>query len=335
MKTPRLIILGTALLLLATAPEFLAAQKEEKFEAYAEWRKGDLLIVDGQRVRWQPKAKFKGSGVAKNFATVPLGFEIVLKGTREPDGAILAKELDARPNGNALFETDVKAATAEMEAQWLKSGAVMEPDKDGKMVSMGKLHTTGADVDRVRRIVGRLIPPYLKASDFRVYVVENKDWNAFACANGMIVVFNSLLHATNDDEMAIVLGHELAHATHEHSRKQMKSSMKLSLPAVLAGAALAGKDSGAAKALGAGAAVTFSAIQSGYSRDHEDQADRAGLRYAFEGGFDVNQGPKLWKRFAEKYGSQDSVSNFFFGSHSTAEARVKNLTREIELNYRQ
>jgi hypothetical protein len=281
MKTLRLIVLGTALFLLATAPEFLAAQqKEEKFEAYAEWRKGDVLIVDGQRIRWQPKAKLKGSGSVKSFAAVPLGYEVIVKGTREPDGALLAKELEARPNGNALFEGDVKAATAEMEAQWLKAGAVMEPDKDGKMVSQGKLHTTGADVDRVRRIVGRLVPPYLKASDFRVYVVENKDWNAFACANGMIVVFDSLLHATNDDEMAIVLGHELAHATHEHSRKQMKSSMKVGLPAMLAGAALAGKDSGAAKALGAGAAVTFSAIQSGYSRDHEDQADRAGLRYA-------------------------------------------------------
>jgi len=332
----RTSVLGTVILLLATAPVFLTAQKprEEKFEAYAEWRKGDLLIVDGQRIRWQPKAKFKANGAAKNFATVPLGYEVNVKGTREPDGAILAKEVEAKPNGNALFEADVKAATAEMEAMFLKEGAVVEPDKDGKLVKVGKLHTSGPDVDRVRGIVARLVPPYLKASDFRVYVAENKDWNAFACANGMIVVFDSLLHATNDDEIAIVLGHEIAHATHEHSRKQMKSSMKLSLPAVFAGAALAGKDSKAAQALGAGAAVTFSAIQSGYSRDHEDQADRAGLRYAYEGGFDVNQGPKLWKRFAEKYGSQDQVSNFFFGSHSTAEARVKNLTREIELNYK-
>ena len=48
----------------------------------------------------------------------------------------------------------------------------------------------------------------------------------------MIVVHDSLLHATNDDEMAIVLGHELMHATHEHTRKQMRSTVKIALPAL-------------------------------------------------------------------------------------------------------
>ena len=66
----------------------------------------------------------------------------------------------------------------------------------------------------------------------------------------------------------------------------------------------------------------------------EDQADRVGLRYAYEGKFDVKKGPALWNRFAEKYGSQDAVTNFFFGDHSRAQVRAKNLTREIELNYR-
>jgi Zn-dependent protease with chaperone function len=311
-----------------------AAPKEEELKAYAEWRQGDLLIVDGQRVRWRPKAKFKGSGPAKDFTSIPLGYEVNVKGVRQEDGVIIANQVEAKPNGSALFEGDAKAATNEMEAMWLKAGAVTEPDKDGKMVSMGKLHTSGADVDRVRGIVARLVPPYLKPSDFRVYTVENKDWNAFACANGMIVVYDSLLHATSDDEMAIVLGHELVHATHEHTRKQMKGGLKLSLPALAASAALSGKDSRTAQALGAGAMVTFSAIQSGYSREAEDQADRVGLRYAYEGKFDVRKGPSLWNRFAEKYGSQDAVTNFFFGDHSRAEARAKNLTREIALNYR-
>src|SRR5262249_55199177 len=115
---------------------------------------------------------------------------------------------------------------------WLKAGHVVETDAKGKEVDMGRLHPNGPDVDRVRGIITRLIPPYLKPSDFRVYVVENKDWNAFACANGMIVVYDSLLHATNDDEMAIVLGHELVHATHEHSRKEFKSSMFMQLLAL-------------------------------------------------------------------------------------------------------
>ena len=321
---------------LVCAPNYPAAAvapKEEKLDAYVEWRKGDLLIIDGQRVAWQSKAKFNGAGAAKDFASVPLGYEVVAKGTRQPDGVILATEFQVKPNGMQAFENDVKNATGEMEAKWVKAGHVVEQDKDGKEADMGTLHTSGPDVDRVRRIITRLIPPYLKASDFRVYVVENKDWNAFACANGMIVVYDSLLHATNDDEMAIVLGHELTHATHEHSRKNYSSSMKVGILGAIAGAALAGKSGKAADLAALGGALTLSAVQNGYGREKEDQADRVGLRYAFEGGFDVRQGPKLWNRFAEKYGSQDAVSNFFFGDHSRAEVRARNLTREIALNY--
>jgi hypothetical protein len=337
MTMPHRMTLVLALLCLTYAPRFQAAgvaAKEEKFDAYAEWRKGDALIVDGQRLKWQPKAKFKGAGAARDFASIPPGFEITGKAVRQPDGSLLATELTARPNGTQTYEAEVKNATGEMEAKWVKAGHVVEQDKDGKDVDMGRLHTSGADVDRVRGIITRLIPPYLKASDFRVYVVENKDWNAFACANGMIVVYDSLLHDTNDDEMAIVLGHELVHATHEHTRKQIQSSRSPLKMALGVAAGVAGGEAGRiAQGVALATAVTYSALQSGYSRDHEDQADRVGLRYAYEGGFDVKQGPKLWTRFAEKYGSQDAVTNYLFGDHSRAESRAKNLTREIAMNY--
>jgi predicted Zn-dependent protease len=75
------------------------------------------------------------------------------------------------------------------------------------------------------------------------------------------------------------------------------------------------------------------AWSSGYGRRHEDQADRVGLRYAYEGGFDVNKGPSLWGRFAEKYGQTNRVLNFFFSDHSVAEARARNLRQELAINY--
>jgi predicted Zn-dependent protease len=76
-----------------------------------------------------------------------------------------------------------------------------------------------------------------------------------------------------------------------------------------------------------------SAWTSGYGRSHEDQADRVGLRYAAEGGFDVSKGPGLWNRFAQKYGNSPKALNFFFGDHSVAQDRARNLAREIALNY--
>jgi Zn-dependent protease with chaperone function len=255
-----------------------------------------------------------------------------MKGLRQPDGSLQATEITATPNGMQAFEKDVIDATNQMEQQWLKAGAVTEQDKDGKTVSMGKLHTSGPEVDRVRNIANRLFPPYLDKSKFRVYVVENKDWNAFACANGMIVVYDSLLKDTNDDEMAIELGHELVHATHELSRKQIKSGMKWAPLGI--GAALLGQKSGlGSQAAGAGIALGVGAVQNGYSRDFEDQADIVGLRYAYEGKFDVTQGPKLWDRFAKKYGDSDKVTNVLFGNHSRAVDRARNLTQQIAWNY--
>jgi hypothetical protein len=71
----------------------------------------------------------------------------------------------------------------------------------------------------------------------------------------------------------------------------------------------------------------------GYGRDLEDQADRVGLRYVYEGGFDAARGPQLWKRFAKKYGDGNKVANFFFANHSRSSARAANLEREVALNY--
>lgn len=322
------------LVLAATALRPAAQEGSVSFNGYAEWRKGDALIIDGQRVRWSPKGKFKGTRDAQNFTMVPLGYEASGKGTRQADGSILAVQMEVKPNGSALFEQDVKKATADMEAKWLKAGHIVEPAADGKEKDGGRLHTSGRDVDRVRGVVTRLVPPYLEATSFRTYVVENKDWNAFACANGMIVVNDSLLHDTNDDELAVVLGHELTHATHEHSRKEFKNSMIVELIAVGAvGGAAASDSKKTAAVVGLASMFTLMAYQNGYSRGAEDQADRVGLRYVHEAGYDVHEGPELWGRFAKKYGDQNQAVNFFFGSHSVATARQRNLEREIALNY--
>lgn len=158
-----------------------------------------------------------------------------------------------------------------------------------------------------------------------------------AAPNDSMYVFSGLLADMDDDEVAIILGHELAHATHEHSRKQFKKDMLIQLAAlgVAAVAEETVKNEKGRVVLQVAALLGASAWQSGYGRGHEDQADRVGLRYANEGGFDVRKGPALWNRFAKKYGDSPKLLNFFFGDHSVAQDRAKNLTRELALNYRQ
>ena len=217
---------------LAFGPPARAAEdKEEKVDGYLEWRQGDLLIADGQKVRVSPSTKFKGKAEARDVASIPLGYELKAKGLREDGGVLLAREIEAKPNGGALFESDVKTATDEAERRAVRAGRFLEGDGPGA-TSAGRLYTEGPEVDRVRRIVDGLCPPYVDAAGFRVYVIENREWNAFAMGNYSIYVFTGLLQDLDDDEVAIVLGHEMVHATHEHTRRQFKKQMWIQLAAL-------------------------------------------------------------------------------------------------------
>jgi Zn-dependent protease with chaperone function len=313
----------------------LRAQEEaeggrgEKVDGYAEWRAGGCLIADAQRVCPAPKLKFKGEGEAKSFASIPLGYEVKAKGKRQRDGSLLAAELEAKPNGSAMFEGEVRSATDQAEAQARHSGRF----GDAK-APVGKLVESGPQVERVRRIVDNLLPEYIPRESVRAYVIENKEWNAFAMGNYSIYVFSGLLDDMDDDEVAIVLGHELVHASHEHSRKQFKKEMWIQIAMLGALGAASTIDSDTQQAL-AGLAVIAagSAWKNGYGRGMEDQADRVGLRYAYEAGYDITKGPRLWNRFAKKYGEGNKAANFFFSDHSLSAARATRLEKEIAYNY--
>ena len=233
-----------------------------------------------------------------------------------------------------MYESDVLEATNQIEKLWVDAGE-MYMGNGRRRQTVGDIKTEGPEVERVRRIMLALLPPYVSPNDVRVHVVETKEWNASAMGNGAVWVYTGLLNDMDDDEIAIILAHELAHYTHEHSRRGMKKSMWGQL-AGLAGAIGAGaiKNDAASSLAGLGAGLGLSAWQSGYSRDLEDQADRVGLRYAYETGFDVSKGPGLWEKFRKKYGEADTMSNFLFGSHSRPTDRIRNIRRELRVNYR-
>jgi Zn-dependent protease with chaperone function len=299
--------------------------------SYAEWKRPGVLIVDGQRVVVDASTKWKGRFTS--IDAVPLGHEVRVKGVREPTGDVLAVEIDVRQNGTALFEPEVHKGSSELEGLWLRHRAAFEADSTGKRVDMGQISDAGGRVDRVRGIVRRLAPPYVDQTKLRVYVIDNKEWNAMAMGNGAIWVFRGIMDDLSDDELAIVVGHELAHYTHEHSRRQMRKGMWIQMASLATLAAAEAIDNRGLRAVAQVSGVLgFGAWMNGYGRDQEDQADRVGLRYAYEGGYDVSRAPHVWQRFLEKYGERDRVTNFFFSDHSSASARRKHLEDEIRFN---
>jgi Zn-dependent protease with chaperone function len=310
-----------------------AAAGSTTIEGYLDFKKPTFLIVDGQRIGWDGHTHLKAGNIKKP-ADIPLGYHVKAKGSRGKDGTFVASNLEAAKNGSDFMESDVLASTNQAEKQYVQAKKVADQGADGKEQVVGALIETGPDVDRCRRIVDRLLPAYIDPKQVRVYVVDNKEWNAMAMANYSIYVFSGLMKDMDDDELAIVLGHELAHATNEHSRRQAKEGLisgaagkAVSMGSSMISNPLAQQAAQQATSLGV---TTFG---NSFSRSYEDQADRVGLRYVYEAGYDYRKAPALWNRFAEKYGDQDKVTNFFFGNHSLSAERAKALQKEIDRNY--
>lgn len=325
--------LALAAILAIPAVTAHAAAATIKVEGVLEFRKGPYLIVDGQRVEPTPGMKFKAPG-AKTAADVPLGHGVRVRGVRQADGTVKASEFEAKANTVEGVEAQILAGTSLAESTWVAAGAIVEQGADGKTQSMGKLITAGPQVDRARRIVDRALPDYVDPAAVRVYVVENPEWNAMAMANYSIYVYTGIMEDLGDDELAVVLGHEIAHATYEHSRRQAGKNQLSGIVGQLAtaGAGLIGNSTARTVAQQA-TQLGYAAFNNSYSRDYEDQADRVGLRYVYEAGYDYKAAPALWRRFAEKYGDQDAVTNFFFGDHSRSSERADALEKEIRNNY--
>lgn len=318
------VVLGTSLVAWG-----LTGGAADSLDGFAEFKPAGALIVDGQKVVATPKTAFKGCA---SIAATTLGQAVKVDGTRLPDGSVEAVHVTCEAWTQSSEEQALIAGSNEAEKEWVSAGRLAYADGEGGTKTVGAILKDGPEVARVKTMVGKLAPPYVGVAKFRTYVVDTKDWNAMVMPNGAVWVYRGILK--DDQELAIVLGHEIAHYTHHHS---LKGAQKRKTNNIIGGAvAIGGRVAGGtatriATSLGSGLAVT--ALNSGYGRDLEDQADRVGLRYAFVGGYDVKRAPGLWQKFLDKYGQESKMTNFFFSDHSRASARKKNLEREIAWNY--
>jgi len=323
-------VAGLATLSPVGRPPVHGADQSEKISGYAEFKRGDTVMVDGQRVVATPATRVSG---AKTLKDIPLGYEVKVKGNRDKSGALIAAQVDTRPNGTDGTEQEIIAASNQAEDTWVKHKMMFEPADSGKIIKIGDILESGSYVDRARKIIDKLRPSYVPANALRVRAVKTDQWNASAMANGAIWVFTGLMDNTSDEEMAIVLGHELTHYTHEHVRRQQSKGTLAQILGVGASIALTQISNPTAQQVAAfGGQLGLSALMSGYSREFEDQADRVGLRYVYEAGFDPTKGPGLWEKFKQKYGEEDKLTNFFTGDHSRPTERIRNIQRQIQLN---
>jgi len=314
--------------------EALPAGLPIEIEAYAEFRKGGIFIADGQRVRIWVGTEMIGDEVV-NPADVKLGYRFKVEGVRISDGLIIADKIESEPNTREYLSGSVESMANNLENTWAQVGYVYQDEGDHQVI-IGDIIDYDDRVVRVERIMKSLTPSYLAPGEIRMYVVEAELWNAVAMPNGSIWVNTGLIDALSDDELAIVLGHELAHYTHEHARKGTGASWwKQTLASVGASVLLGLIPGGTARDVGQVAAIAGTRMwTAGYGSGMEAQADRVGTRYAFEAGYDVYAGPEVWARFRDRYGYQAYDNETLLETHVKPDDRIENIEQEIEINYR-
>ena len=195
----------------------------------------------------------------------------------------------------------------------------------------GKLDNDPEMTERVHRITARLIPqaikfrPETKTWDWRVKVIDDPEIvNAFCMAGGKMAIYSGLmlkLDAT-DDEIAQVMGHEIAHALSAHTAEKMSVSMATSL--AVTAFAISRDEPGVALA-GASLAAAL-AIQLPNSRTAEAEADVIGIELAARAGYDPRAAVTLWQKMSRESGG----GNFdFFSTHPAPGKRIENLSKLV------
>jgi predicted Zn-dependent protease len=192
----------------------------------------------------------------------------------------------------------------------------------------GILNQDAALLSRVRAIGQRIRPhtgvfrPDAPNWNWELNVLHSDELNAFCMPGGKIMFYSGLIQQLDlsDAEIAVVMGHEIAHALREHSREQMSNAIAAQT-AISIGATLFGLGQASADLAGTGYQAL---VATRFSRTDETEADRIGLELVARAGYDPRAGITLWQKMMNA--NQGGRPPELLSSHPAEANRV----REIE-----
>ena len=223
---------------------------------------------------------------------------------------------------SACSSTPSQSSRAEMEAESARAF--------NKMRASMPLVTDRETIDFVacvaQAVVEQLEPPY-NDIEWELAIFEQEAVNAFAMPGGKIGVLSGILKVTeNQDQLATVIGHEIAHVTAGHSVSRASrddlTRVGINVASIILGGGYSGATYTAQQALAAGAAFGISLP---YKRGQESEADVIGLEYMARAGFDPRESVPLWQRMDAGAEKRPAA---FLSTHPASETRIENLINE-------
>ena len=190
---------------------------------------------------------------------------------------------------------------------------------------------SGADIrDAVQRHEGSRVDNF--AWDFEL--LADNTVNAWCMPGARIAFYEGIMPlCDNPDGVAMVMGHEVAHAVRNHGGQRMAQQLTVQLGITALSAALsrlANPDDTvqqiALAVFGVGGQVGGQLLLLHYSREHEYEADKLGMIYAARAGYDPREAPKFWERMMDRFGGGGSD---FLSTHPSDENRIAELNKEM------
>ena len=190
------------------------------------------------------------------------------------------------------------------------------------------LITSGPQYERLKTIANRLIPQTAVFRDdthswnWGLQLIDSPLVNATCAPGGRITFYSGIINKLNltDDEIAAIMGHEIAHAVREHGRERVSQAMAQN---VIANVALAAAGAGSAQSIDAANQIMQYVLVLPNSRQNEKEADAIGLEIAARGGYDPRAAITLWEKMSKE--SKGKNPPEFLSTHPSNENRIKEL----------
>jgi len=176
---------------------------------------------------------------------------------------------------------------------------------------------------------GKNVSGELKDYDWEFNLVESPEVNAWCMPGGKVVVYTGILPITKDEAgLAVVMGHEIAHAVAKHGNERMSQGLITQMGGMALSIALEEKPEKTKQlwmaAFGIGA--QFGVILP-YSRLHENEADRLGMVFMAMAGYDPHRAVEFWTRMAKMKGGKSPPE--FMSTHPSDETRIRKIKASL------
>lgn len=215
------------------------------------------------------------------------------------------------------------AASFQQYGQFLSENKVIKGTSQSEMITrVGQRIAVAAE----RYLTANGYEGYLKDYAWEYNLVDDKTVNAWCMPGGKIVFYTGILPiAQNETGIAIIMGHEVAHALANHGQQRMSAAYIQQGLAVVGNVALA-NDQQTLDIFNQsyGVVSTVGGILP-FSRSHETEADQIGIYLAAIAGYDPYEAPKLWERMSANSGGQAPPE--FLSTHPSNESRIHNLSQ--------